>query len=72
MIIYRQNVNTQDQLDPIKLKNEIALALKKSAPWKATDIDGIPSAVYKILPTAKKILLDFNSKILTGEIKVSE
>ena len=72
MTSYKKTVCVDNQLDEKQLEAIILKVLRKSAPWKATGEDGIPIAIYKILPTAKKILVSYITKTIRGETNVLE
>lgn len=52
------------------ISRAIQEALKYTAPWKVSDNDGIPAALYKILPTAHKYLEQHIAKVLSNEYKL--
>ncbi|KAL7302344.1 hypothetical protein TKK_0005005 [Trichogramma kaykai] len=69
---YYSAMSFEQQVSAERLARTISRTIKKSAPWKASGLDRIPTALYKLLPAAREFLTDFIVQAISGQRKVQE
>lgn len=72
MTRHRTGKDYEDPLTEKSISQRTLETLRHSQTWKAPGEDGVPGAVYKILPTARNFLVAFVAKSLRGEKRIKE